>query len=337
METQGNKKQFTNIIILAAIFLAIGAGVVYFLIIMPSGSSDTSDIVDTVAVQDTETEDTQEEEDTSLILDEQLSGSDNVEDDTTQDEVVGDISTQEDDSTQDSGLLGDLGGIGNDGSDSGLPITAGTDDDSNVASWTLTKESSMFCDTSDSNLANVLYSVTLTNTSDFAGEIAEIVDTLPSFTTSQMVGNISNNGEFNASTVQITWDNSGSGFDIAAGGSVVLTYSLTLAQDLGQFGEVQNAVTALPSDGSVAPPAANNVTNVACGVVPETAIGDDYMLIPILIITGTFIILAALELQFGWLEVFVGQERMENWKISKGEGKEIVEKRLLGRKKSRQE
>jgi hypothetical protein len=303
MEYSTEKKTYTGVILVAAVFLAIGAALIYFLIIAPSQTPPT---------------------DTTNNPPISSSGGTDTDDDSTDDDddifSPGDGTTDPDTETPDED------------EDEDPDVTEDPDVDLEAlddVSWLLIKSGTQTCANTAETLVDVDYTVILENEGTIAGEMSEVIDTLGIEVDPEMVTDISNNGTYDETTSQITWDNNGSGYTVSAGASVTFTYTVRFDEELDQFTAVENDVTAAPGDGTLPPDPDELVLNIGCDI-PDTAIGDDDFLVPSLVITGTFLFIALLELKFGLITFVIGEERLDNLKLATGshQSKSIVEKRL---------
>lgn len=305
MEYSTEKKTYTGIILIGVAFLAVGAAVIYFLVIAPSlrPSTDTGGGTGTTDTPDTGTD----------------TGTDTGSD--TGDDIFGGGSAD--------GDTGD-GATG----DEDLPDTSTEDPNADLQDiddvvWLLDKSGNVVCANDAGTLADVDYTITLENAGTIAGQIDEVIDSLATIVDEDMVSDISDGGTYDADTGQITWNNSGSGYAVGADASETFTYTVRFSKDLDQFTAVENDVTAAPGDGTLPPEPAESVINVGCGI-PDTAIGDDDFLGPVLIITGSLLLVALVELKFGLITFLIGEERLDSLKLAMGsnQSKSIVEKRI---------
>lgn len=109
--------------------------------------------------------------------------------------------------------------------------------------------------------AKLRYTITITNKSTTAGTITSVVDTLDDKVVEGSVTDISDGGTYTHSDRTIRWGS----FQIAAGQSKVLSYSLTIAKDA--FGIYDNVVVVKPSVGT---DLVDNATITADCVIGET-------------------------------------------------------------------
>jgi hypothetical protein len=198
--------------------------------------------------------------------------------------------------------------------------------------WVLTKAGSEVCATSG-NSSTVEYTIVLKNVGDVEGTIGEVVDSLDSSITADMIDDIvPSEGDFNDTTNEITWDGGGAGYTLDPEEELEFTYTVTF--DDSQFDTYDNTVSASPSDGSVAPTDASATVDVDCeeDELPETALEPDQV-VTLLAVLGAviFMFLASLEIKYGVVSKALRLNYVDG--LTEGEFQETVYKKAKRAKK----
>lgn len=144
-----------------------------------------------------------------------------------------------------------------------LMVSYVTDAPTQTANMSVSKVAVESCTGEDTEnpIANLTYSVTVTNSGGAAGTVSKVEDVLDSKVKAGSVSAISDSGQY--SDGKITW-NFVPAESIGAGGKKVLTYKV--AVDKANFGSYQNSVSVVTSQGTVTAEA----TIVADCVITET-------------------------------------------------------------------
>lgn len=123
------------------------------------------------------------------------------------------------------------------------PVVA---DPPRIEKWDVAKTASEECivDSDGESIAKLTYSITIKNNGNATGTITNVTDKLDSKVVAGSVTDISDGGVYSSSNNSIKWGS----FQIAAGQTKTLTYSLTVRKDA--FGVYDNAVIVKPSDGA---------------------------------------------------------------------------------------